>query len=134
MPALRCETDGPSSRAVFLVTMPIAFGALELSMSTYKLLAKHVGMSLDSVSHWAVCVVDRGFGPSYCYDLMSDQMMLNALGKNYFRVNEVTPELVRTWNSCYYVGETTKSHNEIQELGGGSFPSPSLPGPPLPLH
>ncbi len=41
-----------TSKAVFLVTMPISFGALELSRSTYELLAKHVGMSLNSVSHW----------------------------------------------------------------------------------
>ncbi len=126
MPPLRCDASadangpsgGGSSKAVFLVTMPISFGAIELSRNTYRLLAKHVGMSLNSVSHWAVCVVDRGLAqPSYCYDLMSDQMALNALGKNYFRVIEITPAFIATWSSCYYVGETTKSHDEIQDLG-----------------
>ncbi|XXH05068.1 hypothetical protein Hte_011492 [Hypoxylon texense] len=104
-------------RAVFLVTIPIHFGAFELSKTSYKLLARHVGMSQNSVSHWALCVVDRSFNPSYCYDLMSDQMALNALGKNYFRVAEITPEFIETWSSCYYVGETTKTHEEIRDLG-----------------
>ncbi|KAI1417597.1 hypothetical protein F5Y13DRAFT_151377 [Hypoxylon sp. FL1857] len=106
-----------SHRAVFLVTIPIEFGVFELSKNTYKLLAKHVGMSLNSVSHWALCVIDRSVNPSYCYDLMSDQMALNAIGKNYFRVAEITPAFIETWSSCYYVGETTKSHEEIQQLG-----------------
>lgn len=106
-----------SHRAVFLVTIPIQFGFFELSKRSYKLLARHVGMSQDSVSHWALCVVDRNFNPSYCYDLMSDQLALNALGKNYFRVAEITSAFVETWSSCYYVGETTKTHEEIQELG-----------------
>ncbi|KAI0131696.1 hypothetical protein F4776DRAFT_155103 [Hypoxylon sp. NC0597] len=106
-----------SHRAVFLVTIPIEFGVFELSKNTYKLLAKHVGMSLNSVSHWALCVINRGFGLSYCYDLMSDQMALNAIGKNYFRVAEITAAFIETWSSCYYVGETTKSHEEIQQLG-----------------
>ena len=105
------------SRAVFLVTIPITFGSFKLSEKAYKILAKHVGMSLGSVSHWALCAVDRGFGPSYCYDLMSDRMELNALGKNYFRVAEITSEIIPTWNSCYYVGETTRPHEEIEELG-----------------
>ncbi|KAI1768827.1 hypothetical protein GGR53DRAFT_312490 [Hypoxylon sp. FL1150] len=104
-------------RAVFLVTIPIHFGSFELSKTTYRLLARHVGMSQNSVSHWALCVIDRSFNPSYCYDLMSDQMELNALGKNYFRVAEITPEFIETWSSCYYVGETTKLHEEIQRLG-----------------
>ncbi|KAI0127405.1 hypothetical protein BJ170DRAFT_683249 [Xylariales sp. AK1849] len=104
-------------KAVFLLTMPISFGRFELSKSTYKLLARHVGMTQNSVSHWAVAVIDRGFGPCYYYELMSDQMALNALGKNYFRSEEVTPGFIETWSSCYYVGETTKSHQEIQDLG-----------------
>ncbi|KAI5863137.1 hypothetical protein GGS23DRAFT_568454 [Durotheca rogersii] len=104
-------------RAVFLVTIPIEFGIFELSKNSYNLLAKHVGMSRNSVSHWALCVVDRSFNPSYSYDLMSDQLALNALGKNQFRVAEVTPAYVETWTSCYYLGETTKSHDEIRALG-----------------
>ncbi|KAI1103785.1 hypothetical protein F4804DRAFT_309187 [Jackrogersella minutella] len=104
-------------KAVFLVTIPIEFGIFELSKNSYNLLAKHVGMSLNSVSHWALCVIDRSSSPSYCYDLMSDQLVLNAIGKNYFRVAEITAAFIETWSSCYYVGETPKSHQEIQELG-----------------
>ncbi|CAF3653325.1 unnamed protein product [Fusarium graminearum] len=104
-------------RAVFLITTPISFGVLEVSQSSYKLLARHVGMSLNSVSHWAVCVIDRGLGECYCYDLMSDRLELTMLGKNYFRVAAITPEFVNTWSSCYYIGETTKTHDEIQEIG-----------------
>lgn len=109
--------DNTNHRAVFLVTIPISFGKFELSEKTYTLLARHVGMSLDSVSHWAVCVIDRGLETCYCYDLMSDRMELTALGRNYFRVAEITSVFVQSWSSCYYVGETTKSHTEIQELG-----------------
>ncbi|KAI1393728.1 uncharacterized protein F4822DRAFT_22309 [Hypoxylon trugodes] len=116
MPPLEWDPT-TSHRAVFLVTKPIEFGKFELSRNTYELLAKHVGMTLNSVSHWALCVIDRSFHPSYCYDLMSDQLALTALGKNYFRVAEINAAFIETWSSCYYVGETTKSHQEIQELG-----------------
>lgn len=116
MPPLECDPTS-SHKAVFLVTIPIEFGVFELSKNSYNLLAKHVGMSLNSVSHWALCVIDRGFNPSYSYDLMSDQMALNAIGRNYFRVAEILTTYIETWSSCYYVGETTKSHHEIQELG-----------------
>jgi len=116
MPPLLYEPNLPG-KAVFLITTPIAFGSFELSKHTYSLLAKHVGMSMNSVSHWALGVIDRGFGTCYCYDLMSDQMALNVLGKNYFRVTEVTPQIIQLWSSCYYIGETTKSHEEILELG-----------------
>ncbi|KAI1646168.1 hypothetical protein F4815DRAFT_452326 [Daldinia loculata] len=116
MPLLQWDPIA-SRRAVFLITTLIEFGRFELSKNTYKLLAKHVGMSQHSVSHWALCVIDRSFNPSYCYDLMSDQMALNAIGKSYFRVAEITPEFIQTWSSCYYIGETTKSHEEIQRIG-----------------
>ncbi|ORY68184.1 uncharacterized protein BCR38DRAFT_422359 [Pseudomassariella vexata] len=116
MPPLRFDTTIPTA-AVFLVTTPIEFGKFELSKNTYRLLGRHVGMSLNSISHWALCVIERGLGECWCYDLMSDQMMLNAIGKNYFRTYEITPEFIATWSSCYYVGETMKSNEEIQELG-----------------
>lgn len=116
MAPLECNPN-TDHRAVFLVTIPISFGSFELSARTYKLLARHVGMTMNSVSHWAVGVVDRGLGCCYCYDLMSDRMELTAIGKNYFRVAEITPEFVLSWSSCYYIGETTKSHEEVQELG-----------------
>lgn len=74
-------------------------------------------MSMNSISHWAVVVVDRGLGPTYAYDLMSDQLKVQMLMSNYFRVYEVTPDFIATWSSCYYVGETTKRHEEIQVLG-----------------
>ncbi|KAJ4983601.1 hypothetical protein SVAN01_10920 [Stagonosporopsis vannaccii] len=116
VPPLICTAQAPG-RAVFLITTPIAFGRLELSRKTYDLLAKHVGMSLNSISHWAVVVVDRGLGPTYAYDLMSDQLKVQMLMNNYFRVYEVSEEFIATWSSCYYVGETTKRHEEIQFLG-----------------
>lgn len=116
MAPLRCDPRS-NHKAVFLVTTPIAFGKFALSEASYKLLARHVGMSLNSVSHWAVCVIDRGLGKDYCYDLMSDRLELSALGKNYFRVAVITPEFIDKWSSCYYIGETTKSHQEIQDLG-----------------
>ncbi|EMR61298.1 hypothetical protein UCREL1_11770 [Eutypa lata UCREL1] len=132
MPPLTCSYDAgldptnaatsnsnssSGSKAVFLVTLPIAFGPFELSRSTYRLLARHLGMSLNSVSHWALCVIDRDpGGASFSYDLMSDQLALNALGRNYFRVAEVTPDFIESWTSCYYVGETMKSHEVIRQL------------------
>ncbi|KAH9886523.1 hypothetical protein F4778DRAFT_758138 [Xylariomycetidae sp. FL2044] len=115
MPPLIFDLDA-SHRAVFLVTVPIVYGGFDVSTKSYKLLAKHVGMSLDSVSHWALCVVDRGFGPCWCYDLMSDQLALSMLGKSYLRVYEATPEFIASWHSCVYMGESTKSHEEIQSL------------------
>lgn len=110
-------TRGTAHRAVLLVTTPIEFGPVELTKQSYRLLARHVGMSMNSICHWALCVIDRGAGKSYSYDLMSDRLELNMIGKNVFRVNEVTPEFVQTWSNAYYVGETTKSHEEIQALG-----------------
>ncbi|KAI0509328.1 hypothetical protein F5B22DRAFT_360907 [Xylaria bambusicola] len=116
MPPIRYDAD-TRQRAVVLATVPIVYGHFDLSKRSYQWLAKHVGMSLNSVSHWAICVVDRGFGPCWCYDLMSDQLSLNMLGKSYLRVYEATDELVASWTSAYYVGETTKTHEQIQELG-----------------
>ena len=134
MPALRSRLPGKggdntrsinnnnninANKAVFLVTLPIAFGRFELTRSTHRLLTRHLGMTMNSVSHWALCVVDRTPGaPSYAYDLMSDQLApINALGKNHFRVLDVTPDYIGTWTACYYVGETAKSHEVIQQLG-----------------
>ncbi|KAI2630710.1 hypothetical protein GGR54DRAFT_583830 [Hypoxylon sp. NC1633] len=116
IPRLEWEPTA-SHRAVFLITTFIEFGRFELTKNTYKLLARHVGMSQGSISHWALCVVDRSLNPSYCYDLMSDQMALNAIGKNFFRVAEITTAFIATWSSCSYIGETTKTHEEIQALG-----------------
>ncbi|EHA57717.1 hypothetical protein MGG_05463 [Pyricularia oryzae 70-15] len=111
------EFSRDSHKAVLLVTTPIEFGPIELSKQSYRLLARHVGMSMDSICHWALCVIDRGVGKSWAYDLMSDRLELNMIGKNVFRINEVTPEYVQTWSSAYYVGETTKSHEEVKMLG-----------------
>ncbi|KAF9693823.1 hypothetical protein EKO04_008283 [Ascochyta lentis] len=116
VPPLICLPKALSC-AVFLITTPIAFGKVEVSRRTYELLAKHVGMSMNSISHWAVVTVQRSLGPNYAYDLMSDQLSVQMLMNNYFRVYEVTPDFIATWSSCYYVGETTKSHEEIQALG-----------------
>jgi len=116
VPPLICAPQAPG-RAVFLITTPIAFGRIELSRKTYDLLAKHFGMSMNSISHWAVVVVDRGLGPTFAYDLMSDQLKVQMLMNNYFRVYEVTEEFISSWSSCYYVGETTMAHESIQRLG-----------------
>ncbi|KAK9413299.1 putative PPPDE domain-containing protein [Seiridium unicorne] len=116
MPLLVCDPADPS-KAVFLITIPIAFGRFKLSQSSYKLLARHVGMSMDSVSHWALAVIDRGFGTCLFYELMSDDLGLNSLMKNQFRFDEVTPEFIASWSSCYYVGETTMTHDQIEQLG-----------------
>lgn len=45
------------------------------------------------------------------------------LMNNYFRAYEVTDEFIAIWDSCYYVGETTKSHEEIQRMGKPDFAS-----------
>lgn len=116
VPPLKYDAE-TRQRAVILATVPIVYGHFDLSKRSYQWLAKHVGMSLNSVSHWAICVVDRGFGVCWCYDLMSDQLSLNMLGKSYLRVYEATEELVVSWTSAYYIGETTKTHEEIQKLG-----------------
>jgi hypothetical protein len=117
MPPLMYDPTTPH-KAVFLVTTPISFGKFELSKKAYHLLARHLGMSMNSVSHWLLVVVDRGgFAPCYCYDLMSDQVSLDMLGKSYFRMYELTPDLIQGWSSCYYVGETMRSPHEIQHLG-----------------
>jgi len=47
MPPLACDPDA-AEQAVFLVTIPISYGRFQLSHSTYRFLAKHVGMSLES--------------------------------------------------------------------------------------
>ncbi|KAJ8127742.1 hypothetical protein O1611_g5895 [Lasiodiplodia mahajangana] len=116
VPPLEYTAD-TRQRAVILATVPIMYGHFDVSRRSYHLLAKHVGMSLNSVSHWAICVVDRGLDTCWCYDLMSDQLSLAMLGKSYLRVYETTPEFIASWSSAYYVGETTKTHEEIQELG-----------------
>ncbi|KAF5692057.1 hypothetical protein FDENT_3077 [Fusarium denticulatum] len=67
MAPLQCNPR-ETQRAVFLVTTPISFGVLEVSQSSYKLVAV------------------------------------------------ITEEFVETWSSCYYVGETTKTHDEIQAI------------------
>ncbi|KAI1153998.1 hypothetical protein F4825DRAFT_448931 [Nemania diffusa] len=116
LPPLEYSAD-TRQRAVILATVPIVYGHFDVSQRSYHLLAKHVGMSLNSVSHWAICVVDRGFATCWCYDLMSDQLSLSMLGKSYLRVYEANAEIVASWTSAYYVGETTKAHEAIQELG-----------------
>lgn len=116
MPPLVCD-PADQRKAVFLITIPITFGRFELSKNSYKLLARHVGMTMDSVSHWAIAVIDRGLSPCFFYELMSDDLALNALGKSQFRFDDVTAEFIETWKSCYYVGETVKTHEQIQHLG-----------------
>ena len=108
-----------TTKAVLLVTSDIEIHGIKLTRSAVHLLPKTSDISVASLSHWALCVVDRGpgLGQSWCYDLMSDQMVLNMLGKSYARAYPVTEELAAAWNSCSYMGETTRSHAEIEELG-----------------
>ncbi|KAB5559987.1 hypothetical protein GE09DRAFT_1115182 [Coniochaeta sp. 2T2.1] len=114
-----------STKAVLLVMTPIQLGTVQLSKNVHGMLAKHVGMSLDSVSHLGLIVVDRSMcETNYCYELMSDQKTLNMLGKNYARSEEITAEMVEAWKCCYYVGETTRSHDEVQNLGERTYTPP----------
>ncbi|ETS75340.1 hypothetical protein PFICI_12284 [Pestalotiopsis fici W106-1] len=117
MPPLTCNPADPH-KAVFLVTIPITFGRFKLSKNSYSLLAKlSPAASIDGVNHWALAVIDRGLNPCFFYELMSDDLAINALGKNQFRFDEVTPDFIETWTSCYYVGETIKTHEQIEKMG-----------------
>lgn len=64
----RCRTS-----AVLVATSPIDINGIKVTKLASKLLMKHTGLSLDSLSHWALVVVDRGDAVSYLYDLMSDR-------------------------------------------------------------
>lgn len=46
------------------------------------------------------------------------------LMKNYPRCFPVTEQMVESWTGCSYIGETTRTHDEILELGEHYF-SPS---------
>lgn len=106
------------SQAVLVVTSNIDINGIKVTKVASKILSKHAGLSLDSLSHWALVVVDRGDKTCYLYDLMSDQMLPTVkIMKNYPRCFPVTEEMVRTWTGCSYIGETTKEHNDILELG-----------------
>lgn len=75
----RCKT-----RAVLVVTSAIDINGIKVTKLASKLLMKSAGLSLDSLSHWALVAVDRGEGTCYLYDLMSDQMLpTTKIMKNY---------------------------------------------------
>lgn len=75
----RCKT-----RAVLVVTSAIDINGIQVTRLASKLLMKSAGLSLDSLSHWALVAVDRGEGTCYLYDLMSDQMLpTTKIMKNY---------------------------------------------------
>lgn len=75
----RCKT-----RAVLVVTSAIDINGIQVTKLASKLLMKSAGLSLDSLSHWALVAVDRGEGTCYLYDLMSDQMLpTTKIMKNY---------------------------------------------------
>lgn len=66
-----------------------------------KLLMKSAGLSLDSLSHWALVAVDRGEGTCYLYDLMSDQMLpTTKIMKNYRRQSHFARDPSRTAKRC----------------------------------
>ena len=112
-------SDHIHTKAVLLVTSDIEIHGIKLTRSAVHLFPRASDITVDSLSHWALCVVDRGpgDGQSWCYDLVSDQIILNMLGKSYARAYPVTEEMVTAWNSCSYMGETTHSHDEIKDLG-----------------
>lgn len=66
----RCKTS-----AVLVATSEIDINGIQVTKLASKVLAKHGGLSLDSLSHWALVVVDRGDGVCYLYDLMSDRKL-----------------------------------------------------------
>ncbi|KAI7783932.1 hypothetical protein LA080_010957 [Diaporthe eres] len=108
----RCKT-----RAVLVVTSAIDINGIKVTKLASKLLMKSAGLSLDSLSHWALVAVDRGEGTCYLYDLMSDQMLpTTKIMKNYPRCFPVTEEMVQTWTGASYIGETTRTHEEILEI------------------
>lgn len=67
----RCKTS-----AVLVATSPIDINGIKVTKLAAKILLKHTDLSLDSLSHWALVVVDRGDAVSYLYDLMSDRKPL----------------------------------------------------------
>ncbi|ROW08022.1 hypothetical protein VPNG_06061 [Cytospora leucostoma] len=108
----RCKTS-----AVLVITSAIDINGIQVTKLASKVLAKHAGLSLDSLSHWALVIVDRGDGTCYLYDLMSDQMLpTTKLMKNYPRCFPVTQQMVESWTGASYIGETTKGHDEILDL------------------
>ncbi|KUI54870.1 hypothetical protein VP1G_02281 [Cytospora mali] len=115
----RCKTS-----AVLVVTSAIDINGIQVTKLASKLLAKHAGLSLDSLSHWALVVVDRGEGICYLYDLMSDQMLpTTKLMKNYPRCFPVTEQMVDSWTGASYIGETTKSHDQILDIAAAFIAS-----------
>lgn len=42
--------------------------------------------------------------------------------KNYPRCFPVTEEMVESWTSCSYVGETTRTHDQILDIGEHALP------------
>lgn len=114
----KCKTS-----AVLVVTSAIDINGIQVTKLASKLLAKHAALSLDSLSHWALVVVNRGDGTCYLYDLMSDQMLpTTKLMKNYPRCFPVTEQMVESWTGASYIGETTRTHDEILELGRRTNP------------
>ena len=97
-------------KAVFLVTCSVEVVS---SNAIYKYVARRNGLSLASVSHWSVVVIDpRGY-QSTRYDLMSETDM----PRNELRVAEVTPQIIEKWTQCTYIGWTTDTDAEIREKG-----------------
>ncbi|KAF3767557.1 hypothetical protein M406DRAFT_41078, partial [Cryphonectria parasitica EP155] len=100
--------------AVLVATSLIDINGIQVTKLASKILARHAGLSLEALSHWALVVVDRGEGVCYLYDLMSDRERL--VMKNYPRCFPVTEQMVESWTGCSYIGETTRTHDQILEL------------------
>lgn len=92
----RCKT-----RAVLVVTSAIDINGIQVTKLASKLLMKSAGLSLDSLSHWALVAVDRGEGTCYLYDLMSDQMLpTTKIMKNYRMSAHFPRNPSRTFRRC----------------------------------
>lgn len=47
----------------------------------------------------------------------TEMLPTTKIMKNYPRCFPVTEEMVESWTSCSYIGETTRNHDEILNIG-----------------
>lgn len=48
---------------------------------------------------------------------LEEMLPTTKIMKNYPRCFPVTEEMTQTWTGCSYIGETTRTHDQILELG-----------------
>lgn len=70
----------------------------------------------------------RGFVSSLVIaDIRFSEMLPTVkIMKNYPRCFPVTEAMVQSWRSCSYIGETTRTHDEILELCESALDSNGL--------